>query len=360
MADKAYLTPFDEKQHKTACGIYAIRNLTTGRIYIGQSRCIGGRIKFHLNAHKRGDANGTNRLLLDDVARGFKFSIFIVEVLPDDPEVMTDRERFWIAHFKGLEGGVYNLNENASWPIRHSKESREKIADSHRKRLSSPMAREQVSANFKALWADPAFREKMIAAKQSPEVRAKMSASAKAASSRPEVKLKRSEAQKRNFKDPEYRARMDEWYRSAGRNSKISTARRNSLASQDVRQELSENQHKRWKDDAYRASMIASMNTEEARTNRAAASAAAWNDPEIRRRRNEGQKRSWENPERRAKVSGANNKGARPVINLDTGEKFPTIVSAAKSVGRPAPCIRQAIMRNSVSAGFRWAYLQKD
>ena len=38
MADMPYLTPFDEMQHRSACGIYAVRNVETGRTYIGQSR----------------------------------------------------------------------------------------------------------------------------------------------------------------------------------------------------------------------------------------------------------------------------------------------------------------------------------
>lgn len=49
----------------------------------------------------------------------------------------------------------------------------------------------------------------------------------------------------------------------------------------------------------------------------------------------------------------------RPVICIDTGEKFPGIKAAARAKFVVQSSIRSAILRGGKSAGYRWAYLDQ-
>eukprot|EP00808_Paulinella_micropora_P001244 g27164.t1 len=48
---------------------------------------------------------------------------------------------------------------------------------------------------------------------------------------------------------------------------------------------------------------------------------------------------------------------ARPVLCVDTGEVFPSILQAAKSVGRSGNALHGALKHGTKCGGFRWQRL---
>lgn len=126
-------------------GIYMIKNLINGRIYIGQSRHISERIKthkkdlrngYHHNEHLQ---NAYNKYGLDN------FSFELVESC--SIEDLDERERFWIEYYGSFESG-YNLTSGG--------ESNKIISEESRKKNSEAV---------KALWQDPEIKEKWMASR---------------------------------------------------------------------------------------------------------------------------------------------------------------------------------------------------
>lgn len=87
-------------------GVYAIRNLRTGRVYIGSSINLTSRWEGHRNSLQRGDHH--NAHLQEswnlDGADAFVFEV-IESCLPIE---MADRERYWIDAYMAAESGSFN------------------------------------------------------------------------------------------------------------------------------------------------------------------------------------------------------------------------------------------------------------
>lgn len=169
-------------------GIYMIKNLINGRIYIGQSKHISERVKthkkdlrngYHHNEHLQ---NAYNKYGLDN------FSFELVESC--SIEDLDERERFWIEYYDSFESG-YNLTSGG--------ESNKIISGESRKKNSEAV---------KALWQDPEIKEKWMASrnyktgeenpnfgrKHTKEACAKMSASRVGKKASEETKQKMSAA----------------------------------------------------------------------------------------------------------------------------------------------------------------------
>lgn len=101
---------FDEHATNQMSGIYSIRNMTNGKVYIGQTVAFFTRWATHkYNLEKRLHHN--KPLLSDWVLFGsdaFEFSV--IEVLDPMPAFLNSREKYWIDHYGSLnmEKG-YNL-----------------------------------------------------------------------------------------------------------------------------------------------------------------------------------------------------------------------------------------------------------
>lgn len=92
---------------KNEPGIYAIRNTTSGRLYVGSSTRIQERVQAHFSALRR-DAHETPELQADFNQLGAEH--FVGEVL----EVITDVtrlqqfEQWWIDRYAEVPGRLYN------------------------------------------------------------------------------------------------------------------------------------------------------------------------------------------------------------------------------------------------------------
>jgi group I intron endonuclease len=142
------------------CGIYAIKNLITRKIYIGQSNNITRRINDHKKELKNGIHNNThiqrswNKYGCDN----FTFNI-IEECLENE---LNEKEIYYIKEYRLMyelynqtEGGKYGLrgythSEKTKEKLRQkrknqifSEETRQKLIKAHIGRKSKPMSEEQ-------------------------------------------------------------------------------------------------------------------------------------------------------------------------------------------------------------------------
>lgn len=92
--------------------IYAIRNKTTGRVYIGRSQNPRERMKQHLQHLKRGDNYYGTASFKEDFdqygADDFEGYILEVNVVPAK---FREREAFWICEYKATDP-QYGYNKN--------------------------------------------------------------------------------------------------------------------------------------------------------------------------------------------------------------------------------------------------------
>eukprot|EP00808_Paulinella_micropora_P031356 g40020.t1 len=53
-------------------------------------------------------------------------------------------------------------------------------------------------------------------------------------------------------------------------------------------------------------------------------------------------------------------RGRRAVLCIDTGEVFPSIAAAARSVNRSGAAISVSIVADGTCAGYKWKFLEGD
>lgn len=96
--------------------IYAIRNKTTGRVYIGRSYTPKDRMAQHLQSLKRGDSYyGTDSFKEDFDKYGAQdFEGYILET-GVIPAKFREREEFWINEYKATDPR-YGYNKNPMAP----------------------------------------------------------------------------------------------------------------------------------------------------------------------------------------------------------------------------------------------------
>lgn len=274
-------------------GIYAIRHVDSGKIYIGSAVNFFNRWRghrFHLN---RG--THSNRRL-QGAWNKYGSDAFVFEILEviEDLTKLVEVEQDYLDAFDAATRGVgYNLSPTAGSCIgvRHSAErrarlseikknqsaeTRAKIGAANRRRIFTPETRARMSASQKArspesfaaslaAFRTPEARAKSGMAhrgrkhslehrakigkaqrgrKRSPETCAKMSASIKAACQRPEVKARKSAGMMGYKHSPETRIKLSESAKnrppmSAETRAKISAAGKGRKHSPETRAKLS-------------------------------------------------------------------------------------------------------------------------
>lgn len=109
---------YKKRQNMTnSTGIYAIRNLVTGTIYVGATRLgFEGRYKGHMSALKHG-THHSSLLQQDWLAHGAsQFEFLILECLPPDGP-MAIAEQKWIDTFLSQGVSCYNVGRAAEKPL---------------------------------------------------------------------------------------------------------------------------------------------------------------------------------------------------------------------------------------------------
>lgn len=148
------------------CGIYTIKHIASGKVYVGSAKNIARRWKRHKSDLGCGRHHSIKlqRAWEKYGAQAFEFSIIESVGTFND---LVPREQYWIDQLSAYSGG-YNSRPLAesSLGVKHSPETCAKVG-----------------ARSRAAWADPEYREMMRVArsgrKLSEETRAKISAASK-------------------------------------------------------------------------------------------------------------------------------------------------------------------------------------
>jgi group I intron endonuclease len=118
------------------CGIYCIEHIASGKKYIGKSKDIERRWYGHKWALKK-DVRGqdTNRYLWAAVKKyGFEnFKFWIVEELPTDDRILSERELYWMDFYVSCDGTRgYNLRRDSSSGMEVHEETRKLLSESNK------------------------------------------------------------------------------------------------------------------------------------------------------------------------------------------------------------------------------------
>ena len=103
------------------CGIYLITHVETGLKYVGQSRDIKNRIKYHRYGY------GKQKLAI--YIRKFGFDAFtwsVVEICPI--EMLNERESYWIEELNCISPSGFNLTAGGQQAQKISEETRERMS----------------------------------------------------------------------------------------------------------------------------------------------------------------------------------------------------------------------------------------
>lgn len=137
------------------CGIYQIRNLVNGKVYIGSSVNIDKRWKQHLT-HIAGGYHVNP--LLQSVFRKYGTSNFVFDILEEvDVEKLLQREQYYLDKIKPWDKLIgYNLSRNTSNPMQGRKHTPETIlkmqkpkTEEHKKKISESHKGKTISTEHK-------------------------------------------------------------------------------------------------------------------------------------------------------------------------------------------------------------------
>lgn len=139
-------------------GVYQIRNLVNGNIYIGSSTNIRKRRKNHLNMLKLGKHSSRILQRAFDKHGKDNFEFSVLELC--EPSIRLEREQFYI----DLLSPKYNSMKVVSIPPmmgrKHSQESLKKMSLSQRNKPQS--FKDKISNSIKILWSNPEDRKKFL------------------------------------------------------------------------------------------------------------------------------------------------------------------------------------------------------
>ena len=128
-------------------GVYAVRNLSNGKMYVGSSYDIEKRFVEHFGALRRGDHRCSG---LQNAWNKYGQDYFVAEVLEFcETEDLEVREQFWLDSTKAADSRFgYNSRTIAFSNIgtKRSQETKDKIGAAHKGKIVPQHVRELVSA----------------------------------------------------------------------------------------------------------------------------------------------------------------------------------------------------------------------
>jgi len=165
---------------KRICGIYAIENLITGKVYIGGGTRINQRWRIHKNTLKR-NQHYNSYLQEDWNEYGEENFQFIVIELCEKNE-LDKKEDWYIKKYENkynLQGGGkvgYIRSEESKkkisgdnhplWGKHHTPETRKKMSEAKKGHIVTPETRQKISEANKCHIITPETRQKMSEAKK--------------------------------------------------------------------------------------------------------------------------------------------------------------------------------------------------
>jgi group I intron endonuclease len=147
------------------CGIYAIKNIDTGKLYIGSSK----RIPYRMNVHrKRLNENRHDNQHLQNAWNKYgkdRFEFYLIEEC--DEKQLFEREQYYVDYYTSLPEGVYNIctivqNLPNLSGIPKTEEHRKKIGKAH-KGISKPIEqRKKISESIRKYFSEhPEAKDKL-------------------------------------------------------------------------------------------------------------------------------------------------------------------------------------------------------
>ena len=142
--------------------IYKITNLVNGKRYIGQARNVRVRWYWHRNAACGApDSSYEQKTAIARAMRKYGFANFTIEILEQcSPELLNDREVYWIARMGTMVPTGYNLTSGGV-PARRADEVGARISAANKGRRKTPEWRAALSAAHKGKKLTPEHREKI-------------------------------------------------------------------------------------------------------------------------------------------------------------------------------------------------------
>lgn len=199
------------------CGIYGIKNLITGKWYVGQSCDLRTRMAKHLTA-LRGKYHCNEHLKNSFIKYGI--DNFEFHVLEEVFENMLDvRERAWITFYKSNQPEFgYNMDTGGNLKKTSSIQARQNMSNAHKGIIQSLETRQKRSQALKGkkrhlVYSTETLRKMSEAQKgkiHSIETRAKMSAWHKGKVFSPKTRQRMSDAQKGKILSAEHRLKLSQ------------------------------------------------------------------------------------------------------------------------------------------------------
>jgi group I intron endonuclease len=204
----------DIKTFTNESGIYSIKNIENGKIYIGSTVNFRQRITTHLTTLRR-NIHKNKKLQNSWNKHGeLSFEITVIETVRDKSSLLT-REQYWIDKCCSVEHG-YNIN-----PLACSSRGRP-YTDEHKAKTSAATKacwknqeyKDRISISRKLMWESTEHREKIAKNRtlisKTSEYKAKIGAASKALWKNPEYRNNLIQKRILLWESPEYREKIAE------------------------------------------------------------------------------------------------------------------------------------------------------
>lgn len=160
---------------KNKSGIYLIRNLINGKVYIGKSRDIDQRIGQHITMLNKKCKTHENDHFINAWSKYGKlnFAYVVLEYLPLNEELLSKKELEYIDLYNSLDSKKgYNKRYDSLTGLIVSQETRERLSQSQKKRyLNNPEERLKISINSSNFWKNNPEKKKIMSTKVALKIR---------------------------------------------------------------------------------------------------------------------------------------------------------------------------------------------
>lgn len=251
-------------------GIYVIINTVNGKQYVGSSTVLSVRKRRHFQDLR---TNTHVNKHLQAAWNKYGGTAFVFQVLEHCPlEQLIEREQYWIEKLDVVTRG-YNIAPTAGSMFGY---------------VHPP------NSGVFARWANPAYREKLYRALQSPEARARVSEQFRQQWADPQRRERYIQQIRDRWADPEYKAR-------------VAASNRQAVADPAIRAAMSKRARERLSNPKNYQRMVESRRTPEARAQASQRTRQQWADPIERERllqafRDARARRQVEDPETHARL----------------------------------------------------------
>jgi group I intron endonuclease len=161
-------------EDKGKSGIYLIRNLINGKVYVGKARCIYKRIKQHVTSLNTKNGHSENDHLINSWHKHGRnsFDYVVLEYLPLDENLIKEKEIYYIQKYECLNPTKgYNKISDSSTGLIVSEETRKKLSEAQINRFKNPDERKKLGDISRKFWADNPDKLKSMSEKVASKIR---------------------------------------------------------------------------------------------------------------------------------------------------------------------------------------------